>query len=111
MSKVKKAAPLLAQEAASCCSLGLPLGRSGVGIGITRATRPGNPYYYHHYALATYEEAQESRRPQKTTNLVLRENELPICDDIKDAISALDQLRLGTDSSDILAARLVARGR
>jgi hypothetical protein len=73
--------------------------------------RLGNPFHYHRNALATYEEAQESRRPRKTTNLVLRENELPICDDIKDAVSALDQLRLGTDSSDILAVRLVVRGR
>lgn len=47
----------------------------------------------------------------KATNLVLRENELPICDDIKDAVGALDQLRLGTDPSDILAVRLVVRGR
>jgi hypothetical protein len=37
--------------------------------------------------------------PGKATNRVLRENELPICDDIKDAVSALDQLRLGTDSN------------
>jgi hypothetical protein len=44
----------------------------------------------------------------KATNLVLRENELPICDGIKDAVSALDQPRLGTDSSDILSVRLVA---
>ena len=33
----------------------------------------------------------------KATHLVFRENELPICDDIKDAAGALDQLRLDAE--------------